>query len=226
MKIQNAIELTTEDQSLNSIEKSLLIHFIGVANPKIILELGVYKGSTTKFINEFLNVNNIKSKIIGFDLEDVIIQLTEEDPLIKEMVKKNRLELIGGLLPFTLKKYLKQNKPTIDCVLIDAKHDYKSVFGELTLIWPYLSKDGFIICHDYHKTRLQYAMRYFSKKNNARFIPILNTSDNSNFQSSLAVFTKSKLKYNFFMWCYFHFDINKIRGYYFFKKLLKKIKII
>lgn len=224
MNGKKILKLKKIDQSLNSNEKTLLSNFIGNSSPNIIIELGVYKGSTTKFINEFLDENGINAKIIGFDLEEVIFGLKQNDKKIKKMLKQNKLELIGGLLPFTLEKFLKKNSPIIDFVLIDAKHDYQSVFGELTLIWPYLSNSGYIICHDYHKVRLQYAIQNFSKKNNARFIPILNTDVQSNFQSSFAVITKSKLDFKFLTWLRLHFKINEIRGYYLLKRILKFLK--
>ena len=145
---KKSLQLNKFDQSLNSVEKSILTYFLGIANPKIIIELGVYKGSTTKIMSEFLTINQIEFKIIGFDLENVTNGLVSNDEIIKQMVSEDKLELIGGLLPNTLKKYLKKTDKTIDFALIDAQHDYQSVLGELSDIWPYLSEGGFIICYD------------------------------------------------------------------------------
>jgi hypothetical protein len=217
-------KLMTFDQSLNSLEKSLLTHFLGVANPKVIIELGVHKGSTTKHIIEFLEKNKINSKIYGFDLDEVLKELIRTDKIISTYIEKNILELYGGVLPESLNKFLSKNNPIVDFVLIDAKHQYKSVLGELELIWPYLSKNGFIICHDYHKVRLQYAIEHFVSKKSAKFIPILNTSSKSDFQSSLAVLTKPKLKFKLLHWLGLHYDLNKVRGYYFFKRIYKYFK--
>ena len=55
-------KLKTFDQSLNSQEKNLLTHFLGISNPKVIIELGVHKGSTTKHIIQFLEENKINQK--------------------------------------------------------------------------------------------------------------------------------------------------------------------
>ena len=217
-------KLLTFDQSLNSLEKSLLTHFLGVTNPKVIIELGVHKGSTTKHIIEFLEENNINSKIYGFDLDKVLKELISTDEFISSYVDSNVLELVGGYLPKSLNEFLSKSNPIVDFVLIDAKHQYKSVLGELELLWPYLSNDGFIICHDYHKVRLQYAIEYFAKKNRAKFLPILNTSPESNFQSTFAVLTKPKLQFKFFQWLGLHYDLNKVRGYYFFKRIYKYFK--
>ena len=219
-------KLKTFDQSLNSQEKSLLIHFLGVSNPKVIIELGVHKGSTTKHIIQFLEKNKIKSKIYGFDLDPVLNELLKNDELILSSVNKDTLELIGGYLPKSLRLFLTKVNPVVDFVLIDAKHQYKSVLGELELIWPFLSDEGFIICHDYHKIRLQYAIEHFAKKRNAKFIPILNTSPESNFQSSFAVIAKPRLKINYFQWLILHYDLNQVRGYYFLKRILKYFKIL
>ena len=47
--------------SINNYEKTILSKFLTLSNPKIILELGVDKGSTTKFILDFLSENKIMS---------------------------------------------------------------------------------------------------------------------------------------------------------------------
>ena len=59
---KKSLQLNKFDQSLNSVEKSILTYFLGIANPKIIIELGVYKGSTTKIMSEFLTINQSNSK--------------------------------------------------------------------------------------------------------------------------------------------------------------------
>lgn len=217
-------KMITFDQSLNSLEKSLLTHFLGVTNPKVIIELGIHKGSTTKHIIEFLEKNKISAKVYGFDLDEVLNNLKNEDKLISSYLDKNILEFISGYLPKSLNEFLQKKNPTVDFVLIDAKHQYKSVLGELELLWPYLTENGFIICHDYHKLRLQYAIEHFVNKKGAKFIPILNTSPDSNYQSSFAVITKPKLNFKFFQWLGLHYDLNEVRGYYFFKRIYKYIK--
>ena len=217
-------KLITYDQSLNSLEKSFLNHFLGATNPKVIIELGIHKGSTTKHIIEFLEKNKISAKVYGFDLDTVLRELIRTDKIISRYIDKNQLELLGGVLPKSLDEFLSKNNPIVDFVLIDAKHQYKSVLGELELLWPYLSKNSFIICHDYHKVRLQYAIEHFASKKGAKFIPILNTSSESDFQSSLAVLTKPKLQFNFFHWLGLHYDLNEVRGYYFFKRIYNYIK--
>lgn len=222
MNLKN--KLTTFDQSLNSLEKSFLTYFLGVAKPKVIFELGIHKGSTTKHIIKFLEENHIKSKIYGFDLDKILNELIQKDAFISTYVDKNILKLVGGYLPKSLEYFLLQTNPKIDFVLIDANHSYKSVLGELELLWPYISKNGFILCHDYHKVRLQYAIEHFARKKSAKFIPILNTSSDSNFQSSIAVLTKPKLKFKLFTWLNLHFELDNVRGYYFFKRIYRYFK--
>ena len=125
MNLKN--KLTTFDQSLNSLEKSFFNLFLGVAKPKVIFELGIHKGSTTKHIIKFLEENHIKSKIYGFDLDKILNELIQKDAFISTYVDKNILKLVGGYLPKSLEYFLLQTNPKIDFVLIDANHKYKSV---------------------------------------------------------------------------------------------------
>ena len=64
-----------EGHSLNSFEKSILLHVLAISHPRIILELGVYKGMTTKFICDWLKQYKIEAQVVGFDLPEVINQL-------------------------------------------------------------------------------------------------------------------------------------------------------
>ena len=157
--------------SLNVYEKSLLSHFLILSKPKRILELGIDKGSTTKYIQKILSENGIDIKYYGFDYEHVIDDLINNDQTIKELVEKNKLQFIKGSLPSTLESFLEKHNEYFDFILIDATGDYQNVYGELSLLWPQLSDTGFIMCH-FHKERLQYAVNYFAKKNNANYISL------------------------------------------------------
>ena len=50
--------------SLNNFEKDIVTNFLTLSNPKIILELGLYKCSTTKFILNYISKNNLKKKFM------------------------------------------------------------------------------------------------------------------------------------------------------------------
>ncbi len=211
-----------EGHSLNSFEKSVLLHILATTQPRIILELGVYKGKTTKLICEWLQQFKIEAQVIGFDLPEVISQLRNDDRAIEALEQSGKIKFQEGFLPGTLDNFLKNHKGTVDFVLIDAQHDYTSVYGELNRIWPYLSESGFIICHDYHKPRIQYAIENFARKSKAKYLPLLSDPNQSIVYSSLVLLTKPKLKFNWFVWLVHHFRIKQKRGYYLLKKPFAK----
>lgn len=211
--------------SINNFEKDIVTNFLTLSNPKIILELGLYKGSTTKFILNYISKNNLKTKVYGFDLPHVIDSLIKTD---KELIKHSKtkdLIFVPGTLPTSLELFLIKNKFKIDFVFIDAVGDFKNVFGELSLIWPYLSNDGYIICH-FHKERLQYAVDSFAKKNQANYIPIFRQYANSPISGSIAVLSKPITKFSFLKRLNYIYRFNEKRGYYFFKRILNLIKLL
>lgn len=206
--------------SINFFEKKILSKFLTLSNPKVVLELGIDKGSTTKYILNHIKKNNLKAKLYGFDLVEKIRKLENTDESIKSYLNNNHLQFIKGSLPESLNNFLIKQKPIIDFVFIDATGDFKNVYGELSLIWPYLSVNGYIICH-YHKERLHYAVEYFSKKNNAKFLPLTRLYSDTKVNASIVVISKPQFNYNLFKRLYYQFDLNELRGYYFFKKLFK-----
>jgi methyltransferase family protein len=207
--------------SLNSFEKSVLLHILATSKPHLILELGVYKGATTKFICDWLQQYKIDAKVVGFDLPEVLNQLVLEDSKIATLEQSGRIKFEAGYLPETLDNFLKNHSGIIDFVLIDAQHDYTSVFGELKRIWPYLGENGYIICHDYHKPRIQYAIEKFSRISKAQYLPLLSTPESITY-SSLVILTKPKLKFNWLIWLVHHFRVKKMKGYYLLKKPFSK----
>jgi len=207
-----------EGHSLNSFEKSILLHVLATSQPRIILELGVYKGMTTKFICDWLKQYKIEAQVVGFDFPEVINQLLLQDQQIAALVQAGRIRFEAGYLPYSLDNFLKSHKGLIDFVLIDAQHDYTSVFGELNKIWSYLSDTGYILCHDYHKPRIQYAVEKFARITKAQYIPLLSNTNQSIVYSSLVILTKPKLKFNWIIWLIHHYRVKQMKGYYLLKK--------
>lgn len=169
-------ELINDKGSLTQTEKQLLGNFIILSGPRVLVELGVYKAVTTKFICNFLLENNIQGKLYGFDIPEVVENL-KKDPELILFMKKGILEFIPGWLPDSLKNWLNDFKGSIDFVLDDALHDYPSVYGELKLLWPRLSSQGFILCHDYvdHFEGVTYAVDKFSKRPDVNVLPLLSS---------------------------------------------------
>ena len=193
--------LIDDKGSLTAFEKQLLGNFMILSGAKVILELGVFKGVTTKFICSFLESNNIEGKVYGFDIPEVV-EVLEKDAELKAFIEKGLLVLVPGRLPHSLKKWLHDFKHlSIDFVLDDALHDYPSVYGELKLIWPHLSSSGYVLCHDYGNVfpGVVYAVDKFATKYKARMIPLLpslNTKE-MGLGSALVALRKKEFKWSF-----------------------------
>jgi hypothetical protein len=166
--------LIDDQGSLSAMEKSLLGHFLLLVNPRVIVELGVFHAVTTEFICEFVNENKMVAKVIGFDLPNVIAELRDRNAVIKDWETLSRLELIPGRMPKSLENWLHNSECAIDLALLDATHDYRSVMGELSLLWPRLSSQGYILCHDYSNKYdgVRYAVDVFAAKRGAMVLPL------------------------------------------------------
>ena len=165
---------TDSEGSLTAIEKSILGNFIALVKPKIILEIGMYKGATTRFICKFIEQNDIDSIVIGFDFPEVIKSIKERNKSIQEYEKKSLLQMIPGTSPGSVNKWLIESKKLVDITLIDAEHEYGSVIKELNLLWPRLSEAGYILCHDYSAKfdGVRYATDYFAKRHKAMILSL------------------------------------------------------
>jgi predicted O-methyltransferase YrrM len=141
--------LSDDHGSLTAMEKSLLAHFILLARPRTIVELGVFRALTTQFMCEFLIENGIDGRVIGFDLPEVVAELRQKNEAMHRFEAMQRLQLIPGRLPQSLRTWLNNMSDPFDIALVDATHNYGSVTAELNLLWPRLSRSGFILCHDY-----------------------------------------------------------------------------
>lgn len=173
----NVIKMPTLDEAqgtLSALEKSLLGHFIALTRPRVILELGVMDAITTKFMLEFLIINEINAKVVGFDLPEVVSKLRSTNKYVQQKEKDKMLQLIPGVLPMSLDSWLKNSGEEIDLVLVDANHSYRNVVDELSLLWSKLSTDGYILCHDYSSKYdgVRYAVDRFSSKRNVMVLPL------------------------------------------------------
>ena len=169
--------LENQQGTLTPMEKSLFGHFILLSRPKRILELGVFRGLTSSFLCEFIAANQLNSKVVGFDIPDVITELRES--ALNQFVADSRLELVGGYLPGSLAHWLAQNDGPVEMALVDAMHDFRSVTNELSLLWPRLAEGGFILCHDFagKYEGVRYAVERFAKKKGAMILPLSSTPE-------------------------------------------------
>ena len=160
--------------SLSPMEKSLLGHFIVLSQPKLIVEVGVYRAVTTLLILDFLKLNEINAQVVGFDMVETCEQLLRENADVRRWVEEGRLRLIGGELPFSLQRWIEEEHPVVDLALLDARHDFPSVDWELKLLWPTLAPQGYILGHDYTEQfdGVRYAFDHFAAKTGAHLMPL------------------------------------------------------
>jgi hypothetical protein len=167
-------KLTQDQGSLTAMEKSILAHFILLVRPQIIVELGVFRALTTQFMCQLLIDNEIDGRVVGFDLPDMVEDLRLNNGSINKYEELQRLQLVPGRLPISLKNWLGSTAEPIDFALVDATHDYHSVMGELSQLWPRLSASGVILCHDYSSKYdgVRYAVERFAAMNQAACMPL------------------------------------------------------
>ncbi len=160
--------------SLSPLEKSLLGHFIVLSQPRLIVEVGVYRAVTTCLILDFLRLNDIDAQVIGFDMAETCEQLVRENAEVRRWTEEGRLRLIGGELPFSLRRWIEEEHPVVDLALVDARHDFPSVDWELKLLWPCLAPQGYILGHDYTAEfdGVRYAFDHFAAKTGAHLMPL------------------------------------------------------
>lgn len=166
-------------QSLTEIEKRVLAHFLLLNRPEVCIELGMLRGATTAFLCDVLESNDISGKVTGFDLPETVDRLrADETGTFLGLEQRGRLEMIPGRLPLSLSGWLGRNPRPIDLALVDATHDYRNVLGELQLLWPRLSNEGFIICHDYSEKfqGVRYAVDHFTRTKGALMLPLLTSA--------------------------------------------------
>jgi len=139
--------LLQQRASLTPLEKAQVGLTVIAIQPKVVIETGVWRGRTTRFLSELMLLNQIPGTIYGFDFPDVIDELYEIDPFFQTT---SNVKFVKGSLPGSLGGWLTEN-PTlmIDFALVDATHSYYAVYEELVRIAPRLCDDGYIFCHDY-----------------------------------------------------------------------------
>jgi hypothetical protein len=200
--------LVESKASLRPLEKSLLGHFILLAQPKMILEIGVYRAVTTQFIIELLELNDIDCKVVGFDLPEVVEQLRREHADVPRWEASGRLELVGGQLPASLHDWLQAKRPEVGLALIDARHEYGSVIWELRLIWPWLARHGYIIGHDYSAEfdGVRYAFDHFARKQGAMLMPLQAAGDDPAERSVIVALRQPTYRKTAGAWLHHHWE--------------------
>lgn len=148
-------EMLHQPGSIAYMEKMIIGQLVMIVQPQLIIETGVFKGQTTRFLADLIALNQLPTcRIISFDLPPVIEELRQSDPYF---ASHEEIELLSGHLPETLAKFLDVCEQPVDLAIIDAEHSYKAVTQELQLIHSKLKAGGYIFCHDYREHDPDYA---------------------------------------------------------------------
>ncbi len=202
--------LVADVASLSPLEKSLLGHFLLLARPRVIVEIGVYRAVTTGFLMEFLRLNGLDAQIVGFDRPEICEQLARENADVRRWLAEGRLRLVSGELPFSLREWAEREKPVVDLALIDARHDFPSVDWELKLLYPCLAPGGYILGHDYSPRfeGVRYAFDHFAARHGAMLMPLESAwpEGESGRSSVLVALRRPAYKKNLRTWCHHHWQ--------------------
>jgi predicted O-methyltransferase YrrM len=188
-------------QSLTAIEKSLVAFVIGLVRPRVVVELGVHEAVTSRFLCKVLGENGIQGKVYGFDVPDVIEAARRQEPEVAALEASGALVLRPGQLPESLRTWLAELDGNVDVVLVDALHEYRSVLGELRLLWPRLSPGGYVVLDDYleRTDAVRWAVDTFVRQTpGAMCVPLLSdpAAEEKGIKSKIAVLRRRPYAYS------------------------------
>ena len=124
-------------------------------NKLVMAEIGVYSGESTKI---FMNSGKIQ-KMFAVDLWEDIYGFYKKinDNHNFNLVEKNFERNLKNYNVTKLKGFYKDiinSLPEMDCIYIDASHEYEDVLQDILLSLTKINKGGFICGHDYNNDTL------------------------------------------------------------------------
>ena len=141
-------------------------------NYKSYVEIGVWKGETTKYLLEHCNLDKVicvDNYITNNELYDTkIIEKAKEQALLLTKIPK---VFFYDLSSKEAAKHVKDN--SIDIIYIDADHTYESVKQDIEAWYPKVREGGILCGHDYN-IKWMGVIKAVSE----RFYPIRLKSDN------------------------------------------------
>ncbi len=143
---------------------------IDVAQPKIIVEIGVWKGGSTLFMAEHLRRLELDAVVIAIDTwlgswdhwinpgwrAQLGFMHGYPNFFYKFLNNVKALKLEDYVIPLPLdslnaNETLKFLQIQPDIVHIDAGHDYRAVKSDIEIWWPLIKPNGFMIGDDYQR---------------------------------------------------------------------------
>jgi len=121
--------------------------------PGIVIETGVARGISSRFILEAMKQNR-KGRLISIDFpsykcKESVYNLTENE--IGQYITnglKDRWQLILGKSSEIIPKLLNNNIWEIDIFIHDSLHTYENMLWEFTTVWPRIKNGGLLLSHD------------------------------------------------------------------------------
>lgn len=131
--------------------------FIRLAKPETIVETGVAHGSSSAVILDALQKNQ-KGSLYSVDLPLVV----DRDDQKASLTTVQSLNQVGWLVSDSLRARwsltlgdsltelpkIIRNLPPLDIFLHDSLHSYEHMMKEFRMIWPHLTKNGFLLSDD------------------------------------------------------------------------------
>jgi hypothetical protein len=116
----------------------MLLKIAVCTEPKRLMEIGSYRGSTALFLAQHIS-------------PDARIVTIDRHPDHGEAFRKTSVApMIERRVGATDRAMFAQDQPaTYDLIFIDADHSYRSVRNDTELVLPLLAPAGFIVWHDY-----------------------------------------------------------------------------
>jgi predicted O-methyltransferase YrrM len=163
-----------EFQGWNS-EHGYLVEAIDEVRPKVVVEIGVWKGGSVSTMAARMKELELDGVVIAVDtwlgasdhwLNPAFhadLRFRDGYPSLYHCFMANIPErgLENYIVPLPLDSVnalvvLKHYGIQVDVLHIDAGHDYQSVKNDLTAWWPMLRPGGVLIGDDYHRDRLHW----------------------------------------------------------------------
>jgi predicted O-methyltransferase YrrM len=141
---------------------------IEIAKPKLVIELGVWKGMSTIEMARLMKLQGLKGEILCIDtwlgssghlsqagrrgeLHPKNGYPTVYQTFLANVASAGHADVVTPLaMDGTSAAYaLKRLKLEADVIHIDASHEYEAVLADLRNYWPLLSSSGILIADDY-----------------------------------------------------------------------------
>jgi hypothetical protein len=188
--IYNNLDLLPEDLSGWNGDNKIFGQLIEEIKPKVIIEVGTWKGLSAINMGKHVRKNNLNTTIYCVDtwlgaieFWDKLNNTKERNLLLKNGYPQIYYQFLSNvvhndlqdiILPFPNTsengfRYFKSKQINADLIYIDASHEYDDVYRDISNYINILNQGGVIFGDDYkHWIDVRNAVNNFTKENNLR----------------------------------------------------------